>query len=149
MAVRTTPLSMSRLSKNSSSVPSHTDPPRGTMASPNTVMTIEPVREGSRLSWSTMRRSGGGMRQRIPRFVRTRQRRLPLPLPVLHPQAGRGKQTAALTVRIGIDQAAPAAPIERRPFALALRQAIGDRVDDGGMMAHATMAAFDLDAFGH
>ena len=29
---------------------SMTEPPRGTMASPNTVMTIEPVREGSRLS---------------------------------------------------------------------------------------------------
>ncbi|MGY4344265.1 hypothetical protein ACVWXM_000729 [Bradyrhizobium sp. GM7.3] len=50
IAVRTTPLSMSRVSKNSSSVPSHTEPPRGTMASPNTVMTIEPVRDGSRLS---------------------------------------------------------------------------------------------------
>jgi len=30
-------------------VPSQTEPPRGTIASPNTVMTIEPVREGSRL----------------------------------------------------------------------------------------------------
>ena len=29
-----------------------------------------------------------------------------------------------------------------------LRQAIGDRVDHGGMMAHAAMAALDLDAFG-
>ena len=48
IAVRTTPLSMSIALKNSSSVPSHTEPPRGTMASPNTVMTIEPVREGSR-----------------------------------------------------------------------------------------------------
>jgi len=31
-------------------------------------MTIEPVREGSRLSCSTMRASGCGMPQRIPRF---------------------------------------------------------------------------------
>jgi len=30
-------------------------------ASPNTVMMMEPVREGSRLSWSTIRLSGGGM----------------------------------------------------------------------------------------
>jgi hypothetical protein len=34
IAVRTTPLSISRHSRNSSSVPSHTDPPRGTIASP-------------------------------------------------------------------------------------------------------------------
>ena len=43
--------------------------PRGTMASPNTVMTIEPVREGSRFNSSTMRASGGGMRQGIPRLA--------------------------------------------------------------------------------
>src|SRR6266851_7979392 len=49
---------------------------------------------------------------------------------------------------IGIDQTAPAVAIERRPFALGLRQSIGDRVNGCGMMAHAAMAAFDLDAFG-
>src|SRR5258708_32305285 len=60
---------MSSASKNSSSVPSQTEPPRGTMASPNTVMTMEPVRDGSRFNSSTMRASGGcGMPQRIPRF---------------------------------------------------------------------------------
>jgi hypothetical protein len=36
------------------------------------VMMIEPVREGSRLSWSTIRLSGG-MRQRIPLFSDARQ----------------------------------------------------------------------------
>src|SRR6266699_577334 len=49
---------------------------------------------------------------------------------------------------IGIDQAAPAAAVERRPFAFGLRQTIGHRVNGSGMMAHAAMAAFDLDAFG-
>jgi hypothetical protein len=34
------------------------------------VMTMEPVRDGSRFNCSTMRASGGcGMRQRIPRVV--------------------------------------------------------------------------------
>ncbi len=42
MRVRTTPLSISNSLKNSSSVPSQTEPPRGTIASPNTVMTMEP-----------------------------------------------------------------------------------------------------------
>src|SRR6267154_1330965 len=50
---------------------------------------------------------------------------------------------------IGIDQAAPAAAIERRPPALGLSEAIGHSIDGSGMMAHAAMAAFDLDAFGH
>ena len=50
-------------------------------------------------------------------------------------------------MRIWIDHAAPARAIERRPFAFGLRQTIGDRVDHGRMMAHAAMAAFDLDAF--
>ncbi|MEH2616649.1 hypothetical protein V1285_001595 [Bradyrhizobium sp. AZCC 1620] len=68
IAVRTTLASMSSCSKNSSSVPSQTEPPRGTMASPNTVMTIEPVRDGSRFNCWTMRASGGGMRQGIARF---------------------------------------------------------------------------------
>ena len=61
IAVRTTPLSMSIALKNSSNVPSHTEPPRGTIASPNTVITMEPVREGSRLSWSMMRANGCAM----------------------------------------------------------------------------------------
>jgi hypothetical protein len=60
-AVRTTPLPMSIAPKNSNSVPSQTEPPRGTIASPNTVMTMEPVREGSRLSCSMMRASGCGI----------------------------------------------------------------------------------------
>src|SRR5215475_841573 len=61
---------MSSASKNSKSVPSQTEPPRGTMASPKTVITMDPVRDGSRLSWLMMRLSaaGCGMRQRIPRF---------------------------------------------------------------------------------
>jgi hypothetical protein len=46
------------------------------MASPNAVTMIEPVRDGSRLSWSIIRESGCGMRQRIPRFLESRQRRL-------------------------------------------------------------------------
>src|SRR5258706_6873975 len=66
---------MSICLKNSSSVPSQTEPPRGTIASPNTVMTIDPVRDGSRLSCSTMRASGCGMPQRIPRFFDSRKRR--------------------------------------------------------------------------
>ena len=52
-------------------------------------------------------------------------------------------------MRIRINQTAPAGAIERRPFAFGLRQTIGDRVNHGRMMAHAAMAAFDLDAFGH
>src|SRR4029077_4045977 len=48
-------------------------------------------------------------------------------------------------VRIGIDQRPPAAAIERRPLAFALRQTIGHRIDDRGMMTHAAMATFDLD----
>ena len=49
------------VAKNFSTVPSQTEPPRGTMASPNSVMTMKPVREGSRLSWSMMRAGGCGM----------------------------------------------------------------------------------------
>ena len=51
-----------------------------------------------------------------------------------------------LPMRIRIDQTTPAASVERRPLALRLRQAISDGIDDGGMMAHAAMAALDLDA---
>src|SRR5277367_5034431 len=57
--------------------------------------------------------------------------------------------SADLPARNGIDQAAPAAAVERLPVAFGLREAIGDRIDGGGVMAHAAMAAFDFDAFGH
>src|SRR6187431_709459 len=50
-------------------------------------------------------------------------------------------------MRIGIDEAAPAAALERRPGAFGLGQTVGYGVDHGGMMSHAAMAAFDLDAF--
>jgi hypothetical protein len=63
-------------------------------------------------------------------------------------RGGVKEEAARLTVRIRINQTAPARAIER-PFAFGLRQTIGDRVDHGRMMAHAAMAAFDLDAFGH
>src|ERR1700749_3272750 len=53
-----------------------------------------------------------------------------------------------LPVRIGIDQATPARAIERLPRTFALREAIGHRIDDSRIMAHAAMAAFDLNAFG-
>src|SRR6202012_1515301 len=59
--------------KNAGGWPSHTEPPRGTMASPNTVMMIEPVRDGSRLSSSMIRASGCGMPAGIARFARDRQ----------------------------------------------------------------------------
>src|SRR4030081_2918554 len=49
---------------------------------------------------------------------------------------------------VGIEHAAPAAPIERRPLTFRLRQTLGHRVDDSGVMAHAAMAAFDLDVLG-
>src|SRR5512146_133059 len=51
-------------------------------------------------------------------------------------------------MRVGIDQAAPAAAVERLPGAFGLREAVGDRVDHGGVVAHAAMAALDLDALG-
>src|SRR5579871_820928 len=54
----------------------------------------------------------------------------------------------SLPVRIGIDQAAPARAVERLPLSLGLCEAIGDRIDHGRMMAHAAMAALDLDALG-
>src|SRR5437879_2774011 len=54
----------------------------------------------------------------------------------------------ALPMRVRIHQAAPAASIERRPLALRLRQAIGHRIDNGRVMAHAAMAALDFDALG-
>src|SRR5262249_9176342 len=41
---------------------------------------------------------------------------------------------------------APAAAVEWFPLTLRLRQPIGDRIDDRGMMTHPAMAAFDLDA---
>ena len=56
-----------------------------------------------------------------------------------------GKLGSAMRIRI--NHAAPAGAIERRPFAFRLRQAIGDRIEGGRVMAHAAMAAFDLDAF--
>src|SRR5512140_3740059 len=57
------------------------------------------------------------------------------------------RSAGRLPGRIGIDEAAPAAAVERRPLALGLGEAIGHGIDDRGMMAHAAMAAFDLDAF--
>src|SRR3954465_5870458 len=74
MAVRTTPLSISSVLKKSSKVPSQTEPPRGTMASPNTVMTMEPVRDGSLLRWPTMRASGCGIAPDIAAFADSNQR---------------------------------------------------------------------------
>src|SRR4029453_9933260 len=53
-----------------------------------------------------------------------------------------------LPVRIRINQAAPAVAVERLPLAFRLREAIGHGIDGCGMVAHAAMAAFDLDAFG-
>ena len=47
MAVRTTPSAMPRCPQNASTVPSHTSPPRGTMASPYSVTMSDQVREGS------------------------------------------------------------------------------------------------------
>src|ERR1700760_1353301 len=118
---------MASVSKNSSSVASATEPPRGTMASPNTVMMIEPVREGSRLSWSMMQASGcGGM------FYAYRSS-----------QPANNRE--CLPVRIGIDDRAPAGAIEWRPLPFRLCEAIGDRIDHRGMMAHTAMAALDLD----
>src|SRR3954449_10605395 len=55
---------------------------------------------------------------------------------------------ARLPMRIGIDHAAPAAAVEGSPAAFLLRKAISDREDSCGMMAHAAMAALDLDALG-
>src|SRR6201986_773861 len=112
---------MSSVPQNSSRVASATGPPRGTMASPNMVMMIEPVREGSRLSRSMMRASGcGGMlyAYRSSQLVDN-----PGPLPG----------------RIGIDDRAPAGAVERLPLPFRLRKAIGHRIDRRGMMAHAAM----------
>src|SRR6185437_8118341 len=53
----------------------------------------------------------------------------------------------SLPVRIRIYHAAPAGAVERLPLAFSLREAIGHRIDHGGMMTHAAMAAFDFDAF--
>src|SRR5437764_14175227 len=53
-----------------------------------------------------------------------------------------------LRVWIGVDNASPAAAVERHPLAFRLRQTIGDGIDHGGMMAHAAMAALDLDVLG-
>src|SRR5437016_8635306 len=58
------------------------------------------------------------------------------------------RPACALPMRVRIDQAAPAASIERRPLALRLRQAIGHRIDHGVVMAHAAMTALNLDALG-
>ena len=57
-----------------------------------------------------------------------------------------GREAADLPMRVRINHAPPAASIERRPFALSLRQAVGHRIDGGGVMAHAAMAALDFDA---
>ena len=54
---------------------------------------------------------------------------------------------AALSRRIGINETAPAAAVERLPLPFGLGEAIGHGIDDGRMMPHAAMAAFDLDAF--
>src|SRR5713101_2980992 len=66
------------------------------------------------------------------------------------PASGAREQTSARTlpVGIGINKTAPAAAVERRPLAFWLRQTIGHGIDDGGMMAHAAMAALDLDVLG-
>src|SRR6186997_1582877 len=64
------------------------------------------------------------------------------------PRCTRSGLGPPLPMRIRINQAAPAASIERRPFAFSLRQTIGHRIDRGRMMTHAAMAALDLDAFG-
>src|SRR6185437_16548605 len=53
-----------------------------------------------------------------------------------------------LPVRIGKEDRAPAGAVERLPLAFRLGEALGDRVDHGGVMAHAAMAALDLDALG-
>src|SRR5229473_8583831 len=53
-----------------------------------------------------------------------------------------------LPVGIGVDHAAPAAAVERRPLAFGLGETIGHGIDHGGMMAHAAMAALDLDILG-
>src|SRR5256884_9419012 len=68
-----------------------------------------------------------------------------MPLPASGARYGSAKR---LTIRVRIDQAAPAAAVERRPLAFGLRQTIGDGIDHGGMMAHAAMAALDLDVLG-
>jgi hypothetical protein len=47
--------------------------------------------------------------------------------------------------RIGVDYGAPAGTVEGLPVPFGLSQAVGHGVDDGGMMAHAAMAARDLD----
>src|SRR5258707_8529608 len=53
----------------------------------------------------------------------------------------RGEVGKQLPVGIRINQAAPAAAVERRPLAFRLRQSIGDRIDNRGMVTHAAMAA--------
>src|SRR5436190_14102971 len=58
-------------------------------------------------------------------------------------------EATMLPVRIGVNEAAPAAAVERDPRAFLLRQAIGNRVDRGRVVAHAAMAALDLDALDH
>src|ERR1700761_193435 len=172
IAVRTTVASTSSVSKNSSSVASATDPPRGTMASPNTVMMIEPVREGSCLSWSMMRASGcGGMfyAYRVSGILENARcgphpsrRRFAAPQdegidqsPGLNPHGEEARSAFSnheaqkiLPVRIGIHDRAPAGAVERLPLPFSLREAIGNRIDHRGMMAHAAMAALDLDALG-
>src|SRR5439155_7793091 len=60
-------------------------------------------------------------------------------------QAGRGEE---LAMRIGIHQAAPAAAVEGLPLTFLLRQPVGHRIDRGGVVAHAAMAALDLDTLG-
>src|SRR3954470_24134322 len=85
---------MSSAVKTPSSVPSQTEPPRGTMASPNTVMTIAPVRDGvPRLRCVVFGGAGGGrgaggrgggaMRKGKAFFVVLQKRRPPLLLPFL------------------------------------------------------------------
>src|SRR5690349_2192317 len=52
-----------------------------------------------------------------------------------------------LTSRIRINEAAPATTMERLPSPFGLGEPIGHSVNDRGMMTHAAMAAFNLDAF--
>src|SRR5487761_2421409 len=59
-----------------------------------------------------------------------------------------GARALPLPVGIGIHDAAPAAAVERLPHAFGLGETVGHGVDDGGVMTHAAMTAFDLDALG-
>src|SRR6185437_13414012 len=51
-------------------------------------------------------------------------------------------------VRIGIDEAAQSAAIERSPAPFGLGEAVGDRVERDRVVTEAAMAALDLDVLG-